>query len=305
MSVPDPVPASRPSRLHSFASSHLRRRTRGTTAFVLAGGGTRGAVQVGMLAELVDRGIRPDRVFGASVGAVNAAAYCADPTVDGMKRMEDVWTNLRSDDIFPKARVHGPWTFFQQRQSVYANEGLRKVLESGILVDQIEDVAIPLEIVTTSLADGSERWLSGGSIVDAVLASAAIPGIFPPVEIDGELFIDGGVVNNVPIARAMASGASKIYVLLCGPIWQYPRIGKRPIESVISAFFISVNSRFSREINEVPKGVELVVFSGSDHRVEDFRDFGASLAMVEGGRQQVRSVLDGDHRPSQPSGGVS
>jgi NTE family protein len=298
-------PRPRTSRLRSFVSSRLGRPGRGTTAFVLAGGGTRGAVQVGMLSELVDRGIRPDRVFGASVGAVNAAAYCADPTVDGVKKMEDVWMNLRPDDIFPKARVHGPWTFFQQRQSVYANNGLRKVLESGISVDQMEDVAIPLEVVTTSLADGSERWISGGPIVDAVLASAAIPGIFPPVEIDGELLIDGGVVNNVPIARAMASGATKIYVLLCGPIRQYPRIGRRPIESVISAFFTSVNSRFSRELNEVPKGVELVVFAGSDHPVEDFRDFGSSLAMVEGGRQEVRSVLAGDRAPSQPGGGVS
>src|ERR1700728_4203262 len=264
----------RTGRLRSFVSSHFRRSGRGPTAFVLAGGGTRGAVQVGMLAELVDRGIRADRVFGASVGAVNAAAYCADPTVDGMKEVEDIWLNLRQDDIFPKARVHGPWTFFQHRQSVYANSGLRKVLESGISVDQIEEVVIPLEIVTTSLEDGGERWLSRGPIVDAVLASAAIPGILPPVEIDGELLIDGGVVNNVPIARAIASGATTIYVLLCGPIRQYPRIGRRPNESVVSAFFVSVHSKFSRELNEVPKGVELIVFSGSDHPVEDFRDFG-------------------------------
>src|ERR1700728_949001 len=277
-------------RLRSFA--HLRRPRPGLTAFVLAGGGTRGALQVGMLAELVDRGIQADRVYGASVGAVNASAYSADPTVDGVKKIEEVWVNLRPDDIFPKTRVHGPWMFFQQRQSVYANSGLRKVLESGISVDQIEDVVIPLEIVTTSLEDGGERWLSRGPIVDAVLASAAIPGIFPPVEIDGELLIDGGVVNNVPISRALASGATTIYVLLCGPIRQYPRIGRRPNESVVSAFFVSVHSKFSRELEEVPKNIELVVFTGRDRPIEDFRDFGSSPAMVEAGRQEVRAVLD-------------
>jgi NTE family protein len=183
---------------------------------------------------------------------------------------------------------------------VYTNSGLRKVLESGISADRIEDVVIPLEVVTTSLTDGRERWISSGAIVDAVLASAAIPGIFPPVEIDGELLIDGGVVNNVPIARAIAGGATTIYVLLCGPIRQFPRIGRRPIESVISAFFTSVNSRFSRELDEVPKGVELVVFKGGEHPVEDFRDFGSSLAMVEAGRHEVREVLDGHRTSSHP-----
>jgi NTE family protein len=258
-----------------------------------------------MLAELVDRGIRADRVYGASVGAVNAGAYCADPTADGMKRIEDVWVNLGPDDIFPKARVHGPWMFFQQRQSVYANSGLRQVLESGISVDRIEDTAIPLEVVTTSLLDGSERWISSGPIAEAVLASAAIPGIYPPVEIDGELMIDGGVVNNVPISRAIAGGATKIYVLLCGPIRQAPRIGKRPIESVVSAFFTSVHSRFTRELEQVPKGVELVVFAGRDRPVEDFRDFESTSLMIEEGHEEVRAVLDGTPVPLQPDDGLS
>jgi len=290
----------RTGRFRSFVSSQLRRARPGLTAFVLAGGGTRGAVQVGMLAELVDRGIRADRVYGASVGAVNAAAYSADPSVEGMKKIEDVWVNLGPDDIFPKTRVHGPWTFFQQRESVYSNSGLRKVLESGISVDRIEDTVIPLEVVATSLVDVSERWISSGPIVDAVLASSAIPGIFPPVEIDGELLIDGGVVNNVPISRALAAGVTTIYVLLCGPTRHTPRIGKRPIESVISAFFTGVHSRFSRELAEMPKGVDLFVFSGRDRPIENFRDFGSSLAMVEEGRQEVRDVLNDLVIPSQP-----
>jgi NTE family protein len=256
-----------------------------------------------MLAELVDRGIRADRVYGASVGAVNAAAYGADPSVEGMKKIEDVWVNLGPDDIFPKSRVHGPWMFFQQRAAVYANSGLRKVLESGIPIDRIEDSVIPLEVVATSLVDGSERWLSSGPIVDAVLASSAIPGVFPPVEIDGEPLIDGGVVNNVPISRALAAGATTIYVLLCGPIRHTPRIGKRPIESVISAFFTSVHSRFSRELTELPKGVDFFVFSGLDRPIENFRDFGASSVMVEEGRQEVRAVLDGLVPPSQSDAG--
>jgi NTE family protein len=277
-----------------------KRETR--TAFVLAGGGTRGAVQVGMLAELVRRDIRADRVYGASVGAVNAAAYAADPTSDGVKRLEDVWINLRPDDVFPRARVHGPWLFFQHRESVYSNSGLRKVLESGLAIDRIEDAAIGFEVVTTSLLDGAERWLSSGPVVEAVLASAAIPGIFPPVSVDGELMMDGGVVDNVPISRAIAQGATRVFVLLCGPAHQTPQIGKRPIEAVISAFFTSVHARFARELQAVPAGVELIVFNGTGRLVDDFRDFGSSPAMVEAGREEVRRVLDGE--ASHPPGGL-
>lgn len=273
--------------------SQLRKRSSGPTAFVLAGGGSRGAVQVGMLAELIARGIHADRVYGASVGAVNAAAYCADPTSEGIKKLEDVWVSLRPDDIFPRNRVHGPWMFFQQRDSVYANTGLRSVIETGIPMDRIEDAIVPLEVVVTSLEDGSEQWISSGPVVDSVLASAAIPGIFPPVTIGGERFIDGGVVNNVPISRAIQAGASQIYVLLCGPSRHIPQIGKRPIEAVISAFFTSLHARFARELTEVPKNVKLFVFNGTERAAEDFRDFGSSAAMVEAGRQEVAKALDG------------
>jgi len=245
-----------------------------------------------MLAELVDRGIRPDRVYGASVGAVNAAAYAADPTAEGVKRIEDVWVNLRSEDIFPKTRVHGPWLFFQQRQSVYANAGLRRVLESVVSIDRIEETVVPLEVVATSLQDGSEHWFSRGPLMEAVLASAAIPGIFPPVEIDGAPFIDGGIVNNVPISRALEAGATSVYVLLCGPQRHSPQVARRPIEAVVSALFTSVHARFARELGEVPAQVDLFVFNGTGRVVEDFRDFGSSSAMVEAGRQEVERVLD-------------
>ncbi len=247
-----------------------------------------------MLAELVQRGIRADRVYGASVGAVNAAAYAADPTVEGIKRLEDVWVNLRPDDVFPRARVHGPWLFFQQRLSVYSNSGLRRILESGLEIDRIEDTAIPLEVVATSLRDGSERWFDSGPIVDAVLASAAIPGIFPPVTIDGEAFIDGGVVDNVPVSRAAAWGATRIFVLLCGPPRHTPLPTKRPIEAVISALFTSVHARFAREIEELQRrpGLQVVVLRGTERVPEDFRDFGYSPQLIDAGRREVERALD-------------
>ncbi len=276
------------------------------TAFVLAGGGTRGAVQVGMLAELVSRGIVPDRLYGASVGAVNGAAFCGDPTPEGMARLEAVWRNLRSDDVFPRSRVHGPWTLLAQRESMHPNTGLRKVIEDGLRFERLEDAEIPLEVVATSLSDGSERWFDQGPAVDAILASAAIPGIFPPVEIGGEQFVDGGVVNNVPISRAIAGGAERIFVLLCGPARYRPRPAKRPLESVVNAFFLTIHARFARDLETVPPNVEVTILSGGARPPFDYRDFGATHAMVERGRAVVRAVLDGAQPDSaQAAGGIA
>jgi NTE family protein len=262
------------------------------TAFVLAGGGSRGAVQVGMLAELTDRGIRPDRVYGASVGAINGAAFAGDPTPEGVARLQGVWQNLTGEDIFPKGRIDGPWSFFQKRPAVHSNSGLRRVLDVGLTYANLEDAVIPTEVVTTSLTDGRERWIGHGPAVEAVLASAAIPSLLPPVVIDGDTLIDGGVVNNVPISRALAAGCRRIYVLLCGPLHYHPTEPRRPLEAVLTAFFVGIHARFTRELALLPPGVEVIVFSGGGEPLAAYRDFSNSAALVEEGRAEVRAVLD-------------
>jgi NTE family protein len=262
------------------------------TAFVLAGGGSRGAVQVGMLAELVERGIRADRVYGTSVGAINGAAYASNPTPEGIERMADIWRRLKGDDIFPRSALDGPWLFLQKRPAVHANTGLRTIIEAGVDFERIEDAAIPFELVTTSLTDGRERWITHGNAVEAILASSAIPSIFPPVTIDGDVLVDGGVVNNVPISRALAAGCTRIFVLLCGPLHYYPRQPKRPAEAALTAFFVAIHARFVRELTTIPPGVEVVVFSGGGEPSAQYRDFSGTAAMIEEGRAEVAAVLD-------------
>jgi len=244
-----------------------------------------------MLTELVERGIRADRVFGSSVGAVNGAAYCADPNTEGMERLEHTRLNLRADDVFPQGRVHGPWMFFQQRPSIHPNTGLREVIEKGVLFDRIEDAVIPLEVIATSLRDGREHWFSEGPVVDAVLASAAIPGIFPPIAVGDELLVDGGVVNNVPISRALAAGATTIYVLLCEPLHYNPGTSKRPLEAVLTAFFVGMHSRFVRDLGLLPPGVRVIVFSGAHRPSGDYRNFASASEMILAGRDEVTRVL--------------
>ena len=187
------------------------------TALVLAGGGTRGALQIGMLQVLAEHGFVPDRIYGSSVGAINGAAFAGDPTREGVQRMTQIWRGSTRESVYPQGRLHGPWLYFQQRDSVFVNSGLRKIIEDGIRYERLEEAVIPVEVVATSLTDGGERWFTYGPAAEAVLASSAVPAIFPPVEIDGERYIDGGVVNNVPIRRAIEGGATRIVVLLCSP----------------------------------------------------------------------------------------
>jgi len=261
------------------------------TAFVLAGGGSRGAVQVGMLEELIRRGIRADRVFGASVGAINGAAYAGDPTPAGIEHMADVWRAVKGTDIFPRGTFDGPWAFFQKRAAVHANTGLRTIIEAGIDYEDLEDATIPVEVVTTSLTDGRERWIAHGPAVEAILASSAIPSIFPPVTIDGDVLVDGGVVNNVPISRALSAGCDRIYVLLCGPLHFHPPPPRRPAEAALTAFFVAVHARFVRELAALPPGIEVVVFSGGGEPAGQYRDFSATAALIEEGRAEVSDVL--------------
>ena len=262
------------------------------TAFVLAGGGSRGAVQVGMLSELVARGIRADRVFGASVGAINGAAYAGSPNPEGIERMVHIWRDLKGTDIFPRGVLDGPWAFLQKRASVHSNTGLRSIIEAGIDFENLQDSTVPFEVVTTSLTDGRERWLAHGNAVEAILASSAIPSIFPPVVIDGDVLVDGGVVNNVPISRAISAGCTRIYVLLCGPLFYHPRPPKRPAEAALTAFFVAIHARFVRELAMLPPGVEVVVFSGGGEPSAQYRDFSATAELMEEGRIEVAEVLD-------------
>ncbi len=261
------------------------------TALVLGGGGTRGAVQIGMLQVLVEHGFVPDRVYGSSVGAVNGAAFAGDPTREGVQRMTEIWRSLTREDVYPQGRLHGPWLYFQQRDSVFANAGLRKVIEEGITFERLEDALIPVEVVATSLTDGRERWFTYGPAVEAVLASSAVPAIFPPVEIDEERFIDGAVVNNVPIRRAIDGGATRIVVLLCSPPSFTPTSPRRPVEAMLNALLISIHARFVRDLAQLPPGVEVIVCSGAEQGVRDFDDFSTTEALIAQGREEASEVI--------------
>jgi NTE family protein len=245
-----------------------------------------------MVQALVARGITADAVYGASVGAINAAGFSGDPTKEGVERMAEHWRRITREDVFPQSRVPAALRYFQQRESVHPNTALRAVIEGGINFERIEESSVHLEVVATSLHDGQVRWFTSGPAVERILASSALPALLPPVEIDGELFMDGGVVDNVPIGRAISEGAERIFVLLCGPMHYTPHRYRRPVEALLTAFFIAVHSRFVRELARLPEGVEVIVFTVDTDPVSRYDDFSGTEALIGAGRANAEAVLD-------------
>lgn len=265
-------------------------------AFVLGGGGNLGAIQVGMLQALTERGIIPDVLFGCSVGAINAVALAADPSPVGVARLVEIWSRLDSEVVCPPGRLSGLLLLTRKYRSLQSNEALQRLLETCLTYRRFEDAAIPVSVVATSLRTGRDHWFSAGDIIPAVLASAALPAIFPPVEIGGERFVDGGVVDNVPISRALASGATSIYVLHVGNFDRPRPEPRRPIDALLQSFSIARNYRFQTESAAPPPGVDLVVLPSIDPGQVRPNDFGKSSGLITRARAKVSAFLDADHR---------
>src|ERR1700751_2894580 len=163
----------------------MPRREKNLTAFVLAGGGSLGAVQVGMLAALTRRGIVPDLVVGASVGAINAAYYAAEPDERGVERLKRIWLGLRRTDVFPFSPLASVLGFFGKTDHLVPPAPLRSLIESELPYQRLEDARLPCYVGATDAREGTEVVLSSGPAVPALLASAAVPAVFPPVLLDG------------------------------------------------------------------------------------------------------------------------
>lgn len=187
-----------------------------TTAVVLSGGGSLGAVQVGMLQALMEAGVRFDLLVGTSVGAINAAWVAGDPTLDGVNDLARLWRGLARDDVFPTRPWHAVAAAAGRRRSLVPDSGLRALLVEHLKFPRLEDAAVPLHIVAADARTGRRVLLSTGPAVEAVLASTAIPGVLPPVQFDGQWLVDGGVVDNCPIGCAAELGSDTIWVLPAG-----------------------------------------------------------------------------------------
>lgn len=263
------------------------------TAFVFGGGGNLGAIQVGQVRALLERGIVPDAVIGCSVGALNGAAIAGDPTVDGAERLAQLWRGLTRQDIFPSTRVgHGPWLYVRNGTSAFTDHGLRNLIQQWLRFSRFEDAATRFAVVATSLRYGVERWFESGGVARPLLASTALPGALPPVEIEGELYIDGGVVNNVPISKAFEMRARRVYVLDVGNLDKERPTPKRPYEVLMQAVSIARAHRFRIERETVPDGVHMTRMPAIDAGKLRYDDFSRSVELMERAYHASCTFLD-------------
>ncbi len=183
------------------------------TAFVLSGGGSLGAVHVGMLQALTAAGVRPDLVVGTSVGALNGVFYAHDPTPAGVAALANIWRRLRTWDVFPIDLWQAMRAATGRSDHLISDRGLRKIIETHLPIERLEQTRVPVRVVATGLDSGRELVFADGLAADRVAASAAIPGVFPPVDIGPERAIDGGVINNSPLTVAAREGCERVVVL--------------------------------------------------------------------------------------------
>lgn len=213
------------------------------TAFVLAGGGSFGAIQVGMLEVLVEHGIKPDFVIGSSVGALNAAYFASNPTADGVARLGQIWRGLRRADIFP-ITLSGVVTFLRTREAFVNSEGLARLVDRHLPFQRIEDCRIPLHVVASDMLTGDAIAISKGPVREAIIASAAIPAAFRPVEVMGRYLLDGAVASNTPVRKAVELGARRLIILPTG----FACALKEPPRGAIAVALHSITLLIARQL---------------------------------------------------------
>jgi NTE family protein len=263
-----------------------------TIAFVLSGGASHGAIQVGMLQALAERHVRPDLVFGASVGAVNAAWVAGDPELAHLDDLADVWIGLRTRDVFPLRLWRGLEGFIGRRDSLFPSDNLRGIVGRNLKFDRLEDAPIPLCVVATEVTSGREIPLDRGDALDAIIASASIPGVLPPVEIDGQVLMDGGIVDNTPISNAIAAGASRIYVLPTGYACDLERPPKSALAISLQAISLLVQQRLIADVRELDGQVDLRVIPPPCPLAVSPADFSHGRELIERARVLAGSWLD-------------
>ncbi len=250
--------------------------------------------------------IRPDLCVGTSVGAMNATWVAFDPTLAGQERLENLWRTMRDTDLFPGGgRIKTSWARMLVRGNrIFENSGVRRLIETSLGRPRFEDAQVPLAVTATDLETGAEVIFNSGAIIDPLLASTAMPGIFAPVPIEGRNYIDGGVANNVPIAPAASMGADTIYVMDSTSHTRQRRPLNRPIDYLLHAFTLARGQRFTLERLYYADKVKLIMLPtvGLDFFVP-FASMEHTDKLIDLSYEETSRFLSGDHRSMEATVG--
>lgn len=263
-----------------------------TVAFVLSGGGNLGAVQVGMLRALLERGIVPDLVIGCSAGALNGAVLAEEPTLGAVERLEALWTGIDVRDVMPSGLLPPAVQMARKGVAIHDNDGLRAVVEGVLAARTFAELALPFECVATSIDEAEEHWFSDGPLVEPILASGALPAVYPPVVIDGVRYMDGAVVNDIPVSRAVEREATTAYVLHVGSFERPRPEPRRPLDVALQAYWIARRHRFRRDLAMLPPTTEAVVLPTGEPPVLKFNDLAHAAELIANAHAATAVFLD-------------
>ncbi|GED97205.1 patatin-like phospholipase family protein [Gordonia crocea] len=266
-----------------------------STAFVLSGGANLGAMQVGMLRALAERGVNPDTLVGTSAGALNAA-YIANrgTTPNVVESLGEVWRSLSAWRLFRPSARQLLSAIVGRQSALFGSGGLRSLVDTHLDFDRIEQAATPLTVVATDLLTGEQVDIDHGPAAEAILASSAISGIFPAVRIDGRILVDGGVADNTPVSRAVESGDDTVYVLPCG----YPCAVTEPPTTVAATILhtmsLLIQKRLVRDIREYADDADLRVLPPPCPIDIGALDFSRADELITRGYESASRFLDVD-----------
>jgi NTE family protein len=253
-----------------------------------------------MLRALDETGVTPDLVLGTSIGAFNGSVIADRPGAEGVESLTRLWAELAASNILQGSRIDRLKNVAAMRPALHETSEMRALLERAHSPGRlIEELKLPFQCVAASIERAAEHWFTSGPLIDALLASSAVPALFPPYEIDGEHFYDGGLVNSVPLARAVDLGAREIYVLQVGRIESQLRPPERLHEAALISFEIARRHRFTTAVENLPEGIELHLLpSGNpvafdDARQLKWRDVSSTNQLIDGAYAASKAYLEG------------
>lgn len=230
-----------------------------------------------MLRALAEHGVRPDMILGTSVGAINGALFAADPTTAGVERLAGLWREANLDGRSSGAVLRRATTLARSGTHLQSLTELRDRLVAVLPVTRVEELLVRFQCVAASIERAAEHWFDRGPLADVVLASCAVPGILPPVRIDDEHFIDGGIVNSIPVSRAVTLGAKTIYVLQVGRLERSLKPPRWPWEVGLVAFEVARRHRFAHDLTSLPEDIQLHVLPTGGSQAPAYNDVSGHL----------------------------
>ncbi len=278
-----------------------------STAFVLSGGASLAAVQVGMLRALATHGVVPDLLVGTSAGALNATYLAGHGTgSDAIDELESIWRSLRTWQLFRPDALHAVGAVVGRNPAVFGDSGLRRLIEGHLSFTDLADAPVPVQVVATDLLSGAEVILDSGPALEAILASCAFPGLLPPVSWEGRTLVDGGLADNTAISQAMRAGADEIYVLPCGYPCALSRPPRTALGTVAQAMALLVHQRLLHDIELYTGRVDLVVLPPPCPLTVNPLDFGHAEDLIRRAHEDSLEFLaiDGGRRP-QPAAEIA